>query len=377
MEIHIRLAGVQLGPYSLAQVREYLAEGLLSPGDAARREGTLEWKPVNDLLAETPPDDKTPEPAGDVPEAPKRAPTAPPGVTHLPSRLQETVKEPLVRALARKTDPLGPTAPSGPSPSGGTAFSTLMTSPLVPAQHVTKKVARDSLIKERGSRTAPLPSRGSAPPAGTPASAAATTAQPPPSTPVGARKKTQQEPLDRELTAKTVPMRSSPSAAPPLPSTLPITAPLPTKQGFRPASGTVPPPSVVNALTKKLGQVVQPDPVQTTPPTLGLTQDIGKMEAPKPGAAAKLAEDTSDASAVKSSPRRESKWLLSALIYLCAALALITLYYVWSPYHAASALRNALNDGNAAGLNASVDFAAVRASLKGQIQAQLTGRARR
>ena len=32
--------------------------------------------------------------------------------------------------------------------------------------------------------------------------------------------------------------------------------PLPTKPVFKPSSGTVPPPSVVNALSKKLGQVV-------------------------------------------------------------------------------------------------------------------------
>src|ERR1700677_2589993 len=55
MDIHIQLAGVSLGPYSEKQVREYIAEGLLSMTDKARIEGSLDWIPVSDLVAMLPP----------------------------------------------------------------------------------------------------------------------------------------------------------------------------------------------------------------------------------------------------------------------------------------------------------------------------------
>jgi tetratricopeptide (TPR) repeat protein len=372
MEIHIKLAGVQLGPYSVAQVREYLAEGLLSPGDSALQEGTQEWIPVSELLAKAsaPVDTLLETAPEEVPEAPKRAPSAPPGVAHLPSRQQDTGREPLpspTGTLARRTNPIGPTAPVGPSPSGATAFSAVTTSPLVPQQG-TKKVARESLIKERGNRTAPLATRTTVPTPGPPASARSTPAITPGSMPAGP-KKSSLGPLAREMAAKTVPMRAQP-ASPPLPPTSPITAPLPTKPVFKPASGAIPPPSVVNALTKKLGHVVQPDPVQTSPPTLGLIE-AEEIAAPKASASEKAADKPRVA---KGSRRRGSKRLLAGLIYASAALALIALGYVWSPYHAAASLRNALNDGEVSELNAAIDFPAVRDSLKTQTTAAL-GRA--
>ena len=89
MEIHIRLAGAQLGPYSEEQVREYLAEGLLSPIDSACVEGTDHWLPVNELL------DKLASPSDtarvtalrdEASPEPRRAPDAPPGVSHLPAK---------------------------------------------------------------------------------------------------------------------------------------------------------------------------------------------------------------------------------------------------------------------------------------------------
>jgi tetratricopeptide (TPR) repeat protein len=74
MEIHIQLAGVELGPYSEKQVRTYLADALLSPTDPARFEGTETWTTVTDVLAKIA-EPVTPAPA--VPEKPA-PPTIPP-----------------------------------------------------------------------------------------------------------------------------------------------------------------------------------------------------------------------------------------------------------------------------------------------------------
>jgi hypothetical protein len=55
METHIRLAGVQLGPYSEEQVRRYLSEGLLSLTDPAKQEGMEDWVPLSEVVAKLPP----------------------------------------------------------------------------------------------------------------------------------------------------------------------------------------------------------------------------------------------------------------------------------------------------------------------------------
>lgn len=62
MEIIIRLAGVQLGPYTVKQVREYLVEGLVSSSDPAKHEGITDWIPVSELLANLPPQAEEPPP---------------------------------------------------------------------------------------------------------------------------------------------------------------------------------------------------------------------------------------------------------------------------------------------------------------------------
>ncbi len=401
MEIHIRLAGVQLGPYSEKQVREYLSEGLVSPTDSARTDGTDNWIPVSDLLSSLPPPvdhaglqtavmpasaqfPAAPTvplsatefvPDEEAVEAPKRAPDAPPGVSHLPSRNLESKNVSLsseTGAISKKTILLGPTAPTVPSRSGQVASFSTTTSPLTPLRQGTKKVPRSSLEKVLGPKTAPLPSRPipapSAPPS-PPAQPASDASTPIPTDP----KKAPLPSLLRSLTAKTVPMRSS--AAPPLgSSTVPVTAPLPATSVFKPTSGTVPPPSVVNALTKKLGKTPMPDgPTrpQTHPPTLGLPVETNKiaplhLKAPEKSAAS-IPPDL-DEELIPPPPRKRS---LAGLIYLCAGLSLLLLYYVWSPYHASSSLRNALNDANAAELDAVIDFPAVRASLKEQIETTL------
>ncbi len=54
MEIHIQLSGIELGPFSEKQIQEYLAEGLASPLDMARLEGTADWETVEIVLAKMP-----------------------------------------------------------------------------------------------------------------------------------------------------------------------------------------------------------------------------------------------------------------------------------------------------------------------------------
>jgi tetratricopeptide (TPR) repeat protein len=52
MEIRILSAGKAMGPYSEAQVRQYLGEGLISATDPAHTEGMSEWIPTEQLLAQ-------------------------------------------------------------------------------------------------------------------------------------------------------------------------------------------------------------------------------------------------------------------------------------------------------------------------------------
>ena len=54
MEIRILSAGKEIGPYSEAQVRQYLSEGLVSASDLAICEGFAEGQPLEKLLARLP-----------------------------------------------------------------------------------------------------------------------------------------------------------------------------------------------------------------------------------------------------------------------------------------------------------------------------------
>jgi tetratricopeptide (TPR) repeat protein len=381
MEILIRLAGVQLGPYSEEQVRRHLSEGLLSLADSAQLEGMEDWVPLSEVLAkrhttvatqpvELPGVHRPQEPAPDgESETAKRVPDVPPGVTHLPPRRQDSSQVSMASPagdLAKKNILIGPTAPAVPSSAGPAGSSTATTSPLAPGSQGTKKLSRSSLVKTPAPKTAPLPTKLIVAPSKSPSS-------PAPATPDA--KKTSLPSLLRALTAKTVPMRSAP-VSPPSSATLPVTAPLPMKPVPKPASGTVSPPSIVSALTKKLEQMVRPDPVQTFPPTPGLPLEVATTKLPPPEKkAAKTSvaptpvEPVDELSEPSAPP---APWrLFPVLIGAWGALALLTVYYVWSPYHAASSLRNAINEGDPAKLDAAVDFDSVRASLKEQIKDQL------
>jgi len=84
MEIHILLAGEQLGPFSEIQVRRYLGEGLVSSSDLATYEGMPDWQSLDQVLANLAdlpvfapatetisPDEPPPEPPAPAAEAPE------------------------------------------------------------------------------------------------------------------------------------------------------------------------------------------------------------------------------------------------------------------------------------------------------------------
>ncbi len=401
MEILIRLAGVQLGPYSEQQVQQHLDEGLLSLKDSAKFADSDDWMPLGELVAKPPaspenaPDaaSETPPPiAEEVPETPRRAPSTPPGVTVLPPGHPDFSHELAlgdINSQARRTALLGPTPPPRTAGVGQVAPSTARTSPLVPPNQGTKKVSRDALIKALAQTTAPLPTKAiqglpHPPPHGVVAQAVRPDPKkaPPPSS------------LTKSLTAKTVPMRSTP-AAPPLPASLPITAPLPTRVGFKPAADAGAPPSAaIRALTKRLSLMVHPDAGPTVPPTPEvevptekLVLPIKPLEPEEPKVEAKTesretrkfprkppisvpieppeASSTPIEEPVPATPPRR---LMPKILWAWGALALFVLYYVWSPYHASSSLRYALDAGSSSELNARIDFPAIRASLKDQIR---------
>ncbi len=330
MEIHIQLAGIQLGPYSEKQVREYVAEGLLSMTDKAREEGSLEWIEVSELMAklppptepEPPPDpsavflneppisqvatvplhavpaavapggDLTPEP----PAEPKRAPEAGPGVSHLPSRVSEPKHSPQVGAegATAKTKPLGPvsplSAPAGPSKGITASKSFSTTAPLVQS---TKKMSRTALARALQSRTEPMPSRSgvassatmppkpTAPP--TPIPAVAPPVPPPDTTgpmapgsgdpaPVAVpavRKGAGLPSLLKALTAKTVPMRSGAAVPPPSVPASPLAPPVPGGSTM-PVTTPLPTRAIVNpavAATRSNRPAPPPPPTSASPPS--------------------------------------------------------------------------------------------------------------
>jgi tetratricopeptide (TPR) repeat protein len=390
MEILIRLAGVQLGPYSEVQVRQHLTEGLLSLSDSAQFEGMDVWVPLSELMSKVPPTTPAavtvpalPKPSvvmseqeNEIPEGetPKRAPSAGEGVTHLPTRRQDS------GVLGRKTVVIGPTGPSAPparSPSGHVASSLAQTAPLVSAQG-TKKVSRAALVKSLSQNTAPLPNRADAHPAAPPSSPEATppSSQPDGSPPPSEPRAGSRPDLIKSLTAKTVPMRSAAAPpAPPVPAFSPITTPMPSRPVVPP---TVPPSSVIDGPTKK---PVQPDAEQSPEPlSFDLAEEVktAKIDPPTKKTAESKGKPTlekDETTPIDPFDEQTSRSLLERIIppviYASAALALVMIYYVWSPYHAAAALSTALNQGDPVSLAACVDFDSVRGSLKNEVKSQL------
>ena len=289
MEILIRLAGVQLGPYSEEQVRQHISDGLLSLTDLAKVEGTEEWASLAEILAQVtresrslsqislaaatvalpgsrpprtsgkaaaadaPQPDAAPiaEPAAAIepeaipeviPEPPRRAPALPPGMQHLPER-SAAVEEPEPAPPSagppeRKTLLRGPTGPATPPNVAQAAATTVTTSPLLGSP---KKTGRAAMPSTNAQKTSPLPTTAITKPWRPPAAAPGDV---PPSTPDSPTKPlpkhAEPEPGDdalaRSLQAKTVPMRNKPTqppegvtpAAPPGGKPNPVTTPATT-----------------------------------------------------------------------------------------------------------------------------------------------------
>lgn len=433
MDIHVRLAGVQLGPYSARQVRDYLTEGLLSATDQAKEVGTDNWISVAEMLAKAGPEllaepvpaeaapagsvfvpepepapvaveEPEPEPEPEpVPEeeaeeeAPRRAPVAGPGVTHLPSRQKDPGKDsgkvslsPVVEALSKKTILMGPTAPTVPtSSSGRTGYSTMTTSPMskTPPTPPSKNLTQTG-GKIGTAQTAPLPTKSIKPMAKIPLpSPPRTTHVRDPGEGITAHPTQEKQPrqsLLQSLTAKTVPMRTN--AAPPLPAapsgTIPVTAPLPSRSTMKVPEPTRP-PSVVDDITKKLGKTVKPDAGPKTDAAsksnAASTKPAEEVETVKISLK-KISRDEKPAETktpeTKKEPAEEkvkaprTRRLISPVYILLPLLALI-IYYIWSPYHTAAQLQTALTDGDSKELATVIDFDAVQNSLKDQIKTQL------
>ncbi len=436
MEIHIQLAGIQLGPYSEKQVREYIAEGLLSMTDKAREEGSPNWIDVSELMEKLPPPQPAPapadpdavfvneEPKADPPSGPAPAPAAEPvsqtapepkrapevetGVFHLPSRVAEpkTQLASSVEALVAKTKPLGPVSPKGPlMPSKGiTASKSVSTT--APLAQATKKMSRTALARALQNRTEPMPSRTGVGSSSTmpskptaPPTPPAPSSLPPPET-TGPMAPGAGDPLPppspeakkggglpsllKALTAKTVPMRSpgsvppppalsqGPSLAPPVPggSAMPVTTPLPTRAIMNPAANRAarppaPPVPEIEKTTEKLPMSKKAAELRARNAEKAAAE-AALPEKPAP-AVAPAPEPESDLEPVDEAPPPKRKYH-HFLYFILGLLAVGGGYYVWAPYHASAALRDAMATGDPSALLQTIDFAAVRDSLKQQAQ---------
>jgi tetratricopeptide (TPR) repeat protein len=376
-----------------------------------------EADPEYESLVEPPPAShqvKNPEPA----ENPYTAKTRPlgPSAPGAPDSLTGHVK----------TKPLGPLAPTAPAgrPKGVTASKSVSTT--APLAQATKKMSRTALAKALQNKTEPLPGRTAAVPASTApksspslppptevptgaatkpettgpmASGVAEVATPAPTMPVS-KKASGLPSLLRALTAKTVPMRNvTPEAAasgvtdspPPGTSgrtTMPVTTPLPTKAIMNPArrDRTATPPQAAPQ---------QPQ----SPPALEPEKATEKLPIPASKKAAELrakaAQRASEREAAEAPPEpevqpahetepsdepaapraRKRRLPVMLILGLFGGVAVAGAYYVWSPYHASSTLRDAMATGSAADLQNLVDFDSVRASLKQQAQLLTPGAA--
>ena len=69
MEIHLLISGEQFGPFSMAQVQQFLAEGRVSTADLAFHEGMENWQPLDLVLAHLSPPDPAPDSNDQVSDA--------------------------------------------------------------------------------------------------------------------------------------------------------------------------------------------------------------------------------------------------------------------------------------------------------------------
>jgi tetratricopeptide (TPR) repeat protein len=361
-----------------------------------------EVDPEYESLVEPPPashQGKNPEPA----ENPSTAKTRPLGAP-TPDALNTTGQV--------KTKPLGPLAPTPPAgrPIGVTASKSVSTT--APLAQTAKKMSRTALAKALQNRTEPLVSRRTVPvhpptphrgepqnevPTGAatkpettgPMAGGLAEATPVPTLPIS-KKAAGLPSLIKALAAKTVPMRSipapeaagvtespSPGSPPPGRTTMPITTPMPTRAIMNPAarrdhrtapgqSAQSPPAPEPEKATEKLPIPVSKKATEMRAKAAQRAAEREAAEAPpkpddKPSAKAEPDEPAAP-------PARKRRLPFLLILGLFGVTAIAGAYYVWSPYHASSALRDAMAAGSADDLQKLVDFDSVRASLKEQAQ---------
>ena len=77
MQIHITRGEDSSGPYTLEQVQDYLAEGILLPDDLAWHEGLDSWVPLGELVA-----------TAGAPQPPEAIPAPPQPQEEIPAVIQ-------------------------------------------------------------------------------------------------------------------------------------------------------------------------------------------------------------------------------------------------------------------------------------------------
>ena len=420
MEIHVQLAGIKLGPYSEKQVRDYLADGLLSAGDPARLEGSDEWKPVEEILGAVRAEEAAPakppvKPISEeiavkpdvIPEAPlpqaesvekekvepkaeaKEEVKSPPPTASLPAVALKNEPTPLsmplvVKSLAKKNNPTTKTTPGLVSlaPLTKAAESpALVLSP--PLKVLTKKPEPEAKSKIRPIRTIPSIAKtgsieGGANPEKVPQTPGAllpapilvvgkkpeggvkiTLSPPTPSTPVVEAAVTE-PPVEKKIP----PAEDKPISLEQFTRQLapPEAAPQPT---VSPVPAAAPETKIVSKPVAPATKPVEP----TTPAPSPKTSPVEKPVVEK----APVEKAPAEKSVVTRAPKIKRDLWLKALGAGVAVigLGLFLYFYFSSSYRDADSLRNAMSNGNQTQLESMIDFPALRASLKQQFHNQL------
>ncbi len=390
MEIHIQLAGMELGPYSEKQVRDYLEEGLLSPTDPARFEGATNWEPVGEMLA----------------KLPKLAMTAPAEAKEAAAVISEKEK-----SLASQPLPSG-TPSSSQAPVILNPGDPIHWSPPLVVKSLAKKSGQAG---KGGGVSQPIPKLGG--------SSGKLPEQPLPSPVKVIAKKTKLEGDERSsapIPLPTAPLVPSPSVIPKQASqdvSASASAPIMLNPGNSSkaigASGTL--PSVIRALSQKPERVViQSAPAPSVPVNLmGPASHERPMEMSLPlpikvlpkksqpktatpiqlapplplgpapsGPVAVVPSEPTTGTTVTPPPlpsRVRSKkknfvWTRQhtfGAYFVGGGIALFCIVYFCLPYYSTHVLWDALKSGNQAQLDKYVDFPVLRESLKTQIEAQV------
>jgi hypothetical protein len=111
MNYYISRAGQQYGPYSLADVQKYMAQGSISPGDFARTDTMNNWVPLSQLLA------AAAAPSGPLPPPLQQPPAQPQWAGYQPQ--PQAQPQPQPAAYGQPAYPAAPMqAPQSPQAGG-------------------------------------------------------------------------------------------------------------------------------------------------------------------------------------------------------------------------------------------------------------------